>query len=33
MALELAPDLGPLGDGEREELLAKTRGLRPLMRA
>jgi aryl-alcohol dehydrogenase-like predicted oxidoreductase len=33
MALGLAHDLPPLGDGEREELLASARGLRPLMRA
>ena len=32
MALELAPDLPPLGDDERKELLARTRGLRPLLR-
>jgi len=33
MALELAHDLPPLGEEERKELLASTRGLRPLMRA
>jgi aryl-alcohol dehydrogenase-like predicted oxidoreductase len=32
MALELAHDLPPLGATEREELLASTRGLRPLLR-
>jgi aryl-alcohol dehydrogenase-like predicted oxidoreductase len=33
MALELSGDLLPLSAGEREELLAGTRGLRPLLRA
>jgi len=33
MALELAHDLPPLKTEEREELLASTRGLRPLLRA
>jgi aryl-alcohol dehydrogenase-like predicted oxidoreductase len=33
MALDLASDLPPLTATEREELLASTRGLRPLMRA
>jgi aryl-alcohol dehydrogenase-like predicted oxidoreductase len=33
MALELARDLPPLGAGEREELLASTQGLRPLLKA
>ncbi len=32
MALELAPDLGPMEIEERNELLASTRGLRPLLR-
>ena len=32
MALELAPDLDPMGMEERSELLASTRGLRPLLR-
>jgi aryl-alcohol dehydrogenase-like predicted oxidoreductase len=32
MALELAHDLPPLSAGERIELLASTRGVRPLMR-
>ena len=32
MALELAHDLPPLSATEREELLASTRGLRPLLR-
>jgi aryl-alcohol dehydrogenase-like predicted oxidoreductase len=32
MALDLASDLPPLEAGEREELLAGTRGLRPLLR-
>ena len=33
MALELAPDITPLSIGERETLLASTRGLRPLFKA
>ncbi len=33
MALELAHDLPPLSAGEREELLAGTSGLRPIMKA
>jgi hypothetical protein len=33
MALELAPDLPPLTAEEREQLLASTKGLRPLMKA
>ncbi len=33
MALDLAHDLPPLSANERKELLAGTRGLRPLMRA
>jgi aryl-alcohol dehydrogenase-like predicted oxidoreductase len=33
MALELAHDLPPLSPIEREQLLASTKGLRPLMRA
>jgi aryl-alcohol dehydrogenase-like predicted oxidoreductase len=33
MALEFAPGLRPMGAPEREELLAGTRGLRPLLRA
>jgi aryl-alcohol dehydrogenase-like predicted oxidoreductase len=33
MALELAPDLAPLSAHEREELLASTRGLKPLLKA
>jgi aryl-alcohol dehydrogenase-like predicted oxidoreductase len=33
MALELAPDLAPLSAGEREELLASARGLRPILKA
>jgi aryl-alcohol dehydrogenase-like predicted oxidoreductase len=33
MALELAHDLPPLSEAEREQLLASTKGLRPLMRA
>lgn len=33
MALELAHDLPPLTELEREELLASTKGLRPLMKA
>ncbi len=33
MALDLAHDLPPLSANERKELLASTRGLRPLMRA
>jgi aryl-alcohol dehydrogenase-like predicted oxidoreductase len=33
MALEMAGDLQPLGAGERRELLASARGLRPLLRA
>jgi aryl-alcohol dehydrogenase-like predicted oxidoreductase len=33
MALELAPDLPPLTENEREKLMADTRELRPLMRA
>jgi predicted aldo/keto reductase-like oxidoreductase len=33
MALELAPSLTPLDAGEREALLADTRGLRPLLKA
>jgi len=32
MALELAPDLDPMGMEERSELLASTRALRPLFR-
>ena len=32
MALELVPELSPLGAEERKELLASTRGLRPLLR-
>ena len=32
MALDLAPDLSPLSAREREELLANTRGLRPLFK-
>jgi aryl-alcohol dehydrogenase-like predicted oxidoreductase len=32
MALELAPDLPPLTAEEREQLLASTKGLRPLMK-
>ena len=32
MALELANDLPPLQENERQELLASTRGLRPLLR-
>lgn len=32
MALELAADLSPMENGEREELMAGTRGLRPLLR-
>jgi len=32
MALELAPDLPPLGSEERIQLLTMTRGVRPLMR-
>jgi aryl-alcohol dehydrogenase-like predicted oxidoreductase len=32
MALELAPDITPLGASEREALLAGTRGLRPLLK-
>jgi aryl-alcohol dehydrogenase-like predicted oxidoreductase len=32
MALELAADLPPIGNEEREQLLASTRGLRPLFR-
>jgi aryl-alcohol dehydrogenase-like predicted oxidoreductase len=33
MALELAHDLPPLSEAEREQLLASTKGFRPLMRA
>jgi hypothetical protein len=33
MAMELAADLPPLQPAEREELLASTRGVRPLFRA
>jgi aryl-alcohol dehydrogenase-like predicted oxidoreductase len=33
MAMELAHDLPPLSETERETLLASTRGLRPLMKA
>ena len=33
MALDLAQDLAPLGPEERKQLLAGTRGLRPLLRA
>jgi aryl-alcohol dehydrogenase-like predicted oxidoreductase len=33
MALELAPDITPLSASEREELLAGTRGLKPLLKA
>ncbi len=33
MALDLANDLPPLSDAERVELLASTRGLRPLLKA
>jgi aryl-alcohol dehydrogenase-like predicted oxidoreductase len=33
MALEIAHDLPPLSEAEREQLLASTKGLRPLMRA
>jgi aryl-alcohol dehydrogenase-like predicted oxidoreductase len=33
LALELAHDLPPLSEAEREQLLASTKGLRPLMRA
>jgi aryl-alcohol dehydrogenase-like predicted oxidoreductase len=33
MALELTTDLPPLSDAERADLLASTRGLRPLLRA
>jgi aryl-alcohol dehydrogenase-like predicted oxidoreductase len=33
MALELAQDLPPLTESERETLLASTKGLRPLMKA
>ena len=32
MAMELAPDLTPLTETEREALLASTKGLRPLMK-
>jgi aryl-alcohol dehydrogenase-like predicted oxidoreductase len=33
MALELAPELGPMEIEERTQLLASTRGLRPLLRS
>ena len=32
MALDLAPELAPMGIEERDQLLASTRGLRPLLR-